>query len=268
MNREIRSLAARHPFEVRFRARELYLRGISVADLPEVLGRELDEKNALAAQAAGQPVPPPVERISARVVKYWFDAGHWATLRKSTERIVLKAQVERIRREFSERMRIQAARIRLNQTFVEKHFWKPELDPKTGNPLVRVDGTPQVTIKTPADTKMEMTDVVRLHQAGIKLDMEQLKMAGDMIGGLVPKVSMEDFTLGMSPPPLPRAARPELTAPEEPAGSPSAAPEMMEEPVVAPPPKRPRKAKPKPEAPPPEPVPEPPKPKKRKRRKP
>ncbi len=265
MSREIRSLAARHPFEVRYRARELYLRGISLADIPELIGRELDEKNAMQAKEAGLPAPPPTERLAPRVVRYWFDEGKWSHYRKSTERVVLKEQVNRIKREFSERMRIQAARLRLNQSVVERYFYKQELGEK-GEALFRPDGTPKVVIKTPEDAPMDMADTVRLHLAGIKLDIEQLKVAGDMLGGFVPKVSPEDFTLGAAPPPLART-RAITPAPVEVPESPVEVPASTPEPEPSPKPKRTRKPRAVVVEPEPVVAPEPPAKKKRKRRK-
>lgn len=209
MSREIRSLAARYPFEVRYRARELFLRGIALSEIPEILGRELDEKNAARAAEEKVPPPPPVERPSLRVLRYWSEEGRWGYYRKSTERAVLKEQVRRIRREFSERLRLQAARLRLNQSLVERYFYKPELG-EDGKALFKLDGTPRLILKAPEDAPLDMADALRLHQSAIKLDVLQLQAAGDMLGGFVPKVSPEDFTLGAAPPPVGGAPRPGL----------------------------------------------------------
>jgi hypothetical protein len=201
MSRELRIQSSRHPFQTRLRARELFLADHSFREIAEILGKEADEVAAAAASKTGGPLPPPSPRIAPSLLHYWSRHGFWDAHRGVLQRDLQREQLGRARREMAQHMNEQFVQLREIDTFLIGNFLKVKTG-SDGEPVLGGDGLPIMVPKTPEDLPIDdPIDLVRLQLRLLTVRMSYIRMVSDMIGGALPKIDIDDFSLPEAPAP-------------------------------------------------------------------
>lgn len=201
MSRELRIQSARHSFETKLRARELFLADHSFRQIGEILGQESDEAATAAASKTGGPPPPPSPRIAPSLLHFWATRGKWAAERGALQRKLERGQLGRVRREMGQHMNGQLVQLRELEAMVAGNFFKAKTG-SDGKPVLGDDGQPIMVPRTPEDFPIDdPVDLVRLTLRLVTVEMNYIKLVSDMLGDSLPKLDPESLSFPEPPTP-------------------------------------------------------------------
>jgi hypothetical protein len=194
MSRALRIQGAQYPFDTRFKAREIYLRGRSLAQVSEELGEDADKKAAEAATAAGLPAPPPSPRVPQTVISYWSRKGSWASHRGVAERFVEREQLKRIRKELAIKLRNNGNMLSFLQGFLQQYFHTEKRNEK-GEVILDENRKPIMVPRGPGDWAIDdPTKAIASMLSIFDKDVAYVKLISEMLGEALPKIDPNEVS--------------------------------------------------------------------------
>jgi hypothetical protein len=148
-----------HPFEIRLKARTLYLQGMSLTKISEEL------------------------KINKRTILNWSTDGHWKDVREKIHRHLERKELKRLAEEAALELRNSGKLLNKAQDILETQFYRPETNEK-GEPIPNA-----FVLRGRGDWKLDDTDVMRFLLALTDRRETHLKTTLDFLGEYFPKVS-------------------------------------------------------------------------------
>jgi hypothetical protein len=200
---ETRQEASRWPYEIKMRAREHFLRGLSSQAISDELGRQDAETARMVTEKAGLPVPSPARRVPPSVVRFWSHRGRWSAELRRARNAIEREQVDRIRREVAREASAFWRTLIELEAGLRPYFIRPTVDSE-GRPVVDENGAPVMVPRGPGDWPIENpVQAVNAMLAVLGAKQRYLALVSKMLGDSLPAIGPGTLAEGLEAAPRP-----------------------------------------------------------------